>query len=305
MKNLYRKYVIVLLLAFAVSFIFIGCGAEKKNLKDSATITESARDENKSDSKGSMALNDNNYGQHIKDNSKIIVYKTIELETLKFDEVKNKILQRTKAYGGYVQSSNIEGIGIRQKHDNANRYANLVLRIPKNNLRNFENDINNLDCSIVDISTRTEDVTMQYFDTEAHLKSLKIEEERLLNLLKKTGELKDIIQVERELQNVRYEIEKLTGSLRKLDNLVEYTTFTVHIREVHEIKENPVTMGERIISAFKTSVKYLVKFFKEILIIIFAIIPFAIVFGIIGFIVYKTIIKLKKNSGHNEIDDNK
>ena len=306
MKNKYRKYSIVLLLIFILSFIFTGCGSSNKSYNDSTAKMEIASDENRVESKGSAAINDNNYsGQEIKDNSKVIVYKTIELETLKFEETKNKILERVDIYGGYVQNSNITGTRIDQKGDQANRYANLVLRIPKNNLKNFENDINKLDCNIVNVSTRTEDVTMQYFDTEAHVKSLKIEEERLLNLLKKSGDLKDILQVERELQNVRYQIEKLTGSLRRLDNLVEYTTFTVNIREVHEIREVPVTLGESIINSFKISVKYLVELFKEILILISAIIPFAAAFGIIGFIAYKLFFKFKNKRGNDKSDNNK
>ena len=79
---------------------------------------------------------------------------------------------------------------------------------------------------------------------EARLKSLKLQEERLLTILSKAELLQDIIELERELSNVRYEIENYTGTLKKWDNLIEYSKVTIDVYEVHEIKEEepiPIT----------------------------------------------------------------
>jgi uncharacterized protein DUF4349 len=314
LKKEYKRLVPVLVMSFMMIFIIAGCGSklstndmnsskvefnENYNTSDKGESKEQASYENEITSN---EVSGKGTGTDLREKgvqSKVIVYKTIDLETLKFDEVKNKILERVEIYGGYIQNSQITGRGVNEKEYYSHRRANLVLRIPKDKLKNFENDVNQLDCSITNTNLSTEDVTMQYFDNEAHLKSLKIQEERLLELLKKSGELKDILEVERELQDVRYQIERLTGTLRKLDNLVDYSTITINIYEVQEIREvpeKPVTLGEKIANAFKVSIKYLEKFFKGILIVIAAVLPFVIVFGLIGFVVYKILNKVKNKN---------
>lgn len=321
MKKSYNRLVPVLFMSFMIIFIIAGCGNSFTNNSNSSAKMEVDKNygnydkvESKEDASYNNEINGNanDRGTDINDKvtqSKVIVYKTIDLETLKFDEVKNKILERVEIYGGYIQNSQITGRGVNEKEYYSHRRANLVLRIPKDKLKDFENDVNQLECSITNTNLSTEDVTMQYFDNEAHLKSLKIQEERLLELLKKSGELKDILEVERELQDVRYQIERLTGTLRKLDNLVDYSTITINIYEVQEIREvpeTPVTLGEKIANAFKVSIKSLEKFFKGILIVIAAVLPFAIVFGVIGFVVYKILNKVKnKNRDRDSKSENK
>lgn len=56
-------------------------------------------------------------------------------------------------------------------------------------------------------SKTTEDVTLEYVDTESHLKALKTEEETLLALLEKAEKLSDVFEIQEELTNVRYQIE--------------------------------------------------------------------------------------------------
>ena len=49
-----------------------------------------------------------------------------------------------------------------------------------------------------------------------------------------------MLTLERELSDVRYEIESYSGTLRKYDSLVSYSTATVTIREVKKVT-TPVT----------------------------------------------------------------
>lgn len=98
-----------------------------------------------------------------------------------------------------------------------------------------------------------QNVTDEYYDIEARLKSLRTQEERLLALLEQSGSLEDIVQLEQALSDVTYEIEKLTGTLRNYDSLIEYMTVTIDLREVTretEVTQAPVTLGERIAAQF-------------------------------------------------------
>lgn len=296
-KNLkwYNNFLLIFIL-LAMAVLNVGCG--KKSTTGSTSLnqktTQSINTEGKSSNSG-MNLNMNNTAEESNgsqakaedkanatisaDARKIIKNADIQLETLEFDKTNSSIFNKTEQISGYVESSNITGASISDKNTISNRSARFVLRIPKDSFEKFLNDIG----SIGNITSKTvsgNDVTSQYFDSEAHLKSLQVEEDRLLEILKKTGELKDVIEVEKELTNVRYQIENLTGTLKRFDNLVNYCTINVTVSEVQKINAaaaKPVTLGEKISYTFKLSIKSLSSLGKGAIIAITAVIPYLII----------------------------
>lgn len=217
---------------------------------------------------------------------KIIKKAFVDLEAKEFEDTINSIISKVISEDGYVQNSNISGTRLYDKNKYSTRHAELVLRIPKTNFDKFLNEMGNLG-NITRKSINGEDVTNEYFDTEAHLKALTIQEERLLELLKKTGELKDIIEIEKELSDVRYKIENLTGTIKKFDNLIDYSTVNININEVYEFKEKaetPITVWQKTVSAFKSSIKIIINFLKSTLIFVGGIIPFILIILLIHLI---------------------
>jgi len=133
-------------------------------------------------------------------------------------------------------------------------------------------------------------------DTEARLKSLKIQEERFLELMKNAKDVKDIIELEKSLTEVRYQIESLTGALKQWDNLVEYSTINIGLNEVSELsigEGSNSSLGDKVVVAFKKSIRSIVNLGKGTVVFVVAIIPYLIILVPIGFIM-KFIMK-KKN----------
>jgi hypothetical protein len=220
---------------------------------------------------------------------KIIRNGIIQMETLSFDETVEHILSKTSSVGGYVQGSNVSGRSIESNSYEERRRGQFTLRIPKTKFDGFILEVGSLG-SITSKQISTDDVTSTYFDTQAHLKSLTIQEERLIELLKKTGELKDIIVVEKELTSVRYEIEGLTGNLKKWDNLIDFCTLNIELSEVNKIKENPISFGGKIVNGFTSSIKSLIEFGKDFVVVLSIAIPYLVILSIIlliGRYVYK------------------
>ena len=78
----------------------------------------------------------------------------------------------------------------------------------------------------------TDDVTKAYFDTDARMKNLQLEEARLQQILDlKTGRLSDVLAVERELARVRQQIEEMQGTLKYYDTMVQYATVSIALSE--------------------------------------------------------------------------
>ena len=74
-----------------------------------------------------------------------------------------------------------------------------------------------------------EDVSEQFIDLEARLKSSLREEQSLLSLLGRTGTVSEVLAIERELARVRAEVERFQGQLNFLERLVALATISVSL----------------------------------------------------------------------------
>lgn len=228
--------------------------------------------------------------------AKIIKNGFMAVETLDFDATTSGIVRRTQQLGGFIASSNVQGWSQSSARNKPMRSAHYKIRIPSNKFEQFMTDIGEMG-NVTRSENWGEDVSAQYFDTEARLKSLTVQEDRLLTILSKAEELSDIIELERELAQVRYEIENLTGTLRKWDNLVAFSTLEIEVYEVkkiEEIEEEPDTLWEKIASSFKRSLEGVILFLEGLLLFLIGSIPVLVLLAVIGAILYwivKQIIK--------------
>jgi hypothetical protein len=75
-----------------------------------------------------------------------------------------------------------------------------------------------------------------------------------LELLKRTGKLSDVLEVERELARVRGEIERSQGRLRHLANKVELATIEISLTEQVQVATgSPWNMGATLENAFRNA----------------------------------------------------
>lgn len=230
---------------------------------------------------------------------KIIEKLSYQIETLKFDESSQMIQSLCTQLGGYMQSSSVDGKGIQVQNL---RTASFVLRIPQEKLSQFKNSAGNIG-SILNFTSSSENISDQYFDTEARLKSLRTQQERLLALLTKSGSLKDVIDLEKALEDVNYQIEQLTGTLRQYDSLIGFSTVTVQLNEVVKttVKDNiPVTLGDKIAQQFKQSLRALGNFGEGLLVFFVGGAPIILVLAVIVVVVIVIILKRKKHEQTQE-----
>lgn len=209
---------------------------------------------------------------------KLIKNGTFTLETLEYDKTITAIEQLAVSSGGYVQDSTVRGTGaVSYGYSYQLRYAKYVIRIPADSFGSFEASLSQCG-SILSRNVNVNEITDYYYDTDARLKSLQAQESQLLALLEKADYLDAIIQLQEELGNVRYEIESLQGTLRRLDNQIAFSTITINVNEVSEptvVTVAPKTLGERISYTFSStwyslteSVKDFIVFFLGNIIVI-------------------------------------
>ncbi|MBW7573125.1 DUF4349 domain-containing protein [Caproiciproducens sp. AGMB10547] len=224
---------------------------------------------------------------------KIIERLSYQIETLKFDDSVQKVQSLCTEMNGYVQESGVTGSGIEKQNL---RSANFVLRIPQEKLSQFKNSAGSIG-SILNLSSSSENISESYYDTEARLKSLRTQQERLMALLQKSGSLTDIIALEKALADVNYQIEQYTGTLRQYDSLINYSTVSIQLNEVvkpTELEKTPVTLGEKISSQFKSSLRALGGFGEGLLIFVIGGAPVILFLAVIAAAVVFVLHKRKR-----------
>lgn len=282
-----RKRIIGLILIFSI--IMVGCTSKtSENLSSASQALEMAQ----SDSSVSTEMYDMDSGateessvngeKLLEPERKIIKSSQLSLETAKFNDVINSLEDMVKSYGGYIASSSIDAEGIDNNYQ-CLRFASYKINVPSDKLDDFLDESSKL-ATVRNKSTLAEDITAQYYDNESRLKSLQIQEERYLEILKTATEVKDIIEIENALTDVRYEIENLTTCLNKISNLVDMATVNINIQEVSQetvAQSVPKTLGEKISSSFVNSLKKIKEFSINTVIFIIAAIPYLIIISIL------------------------
>lgn len=80
----------------------------------------------------------------------------------------------------------------------------------------------------------TEDVTAEFVDITARLKTKKEVEKRYIELLQRAVKVTDILEVEQQLRVIREEIEAKEGQLKLLNDQVAYSTINLNLSQNFE-----------------------------------------------------------------------
>jgi hypothetical protein len=186
-------------------------------------------------------------------NRKLIKEGSITFETADIKATKNAIEQASKKFNGYLSEDNEYDYGYRIEH-------NATIRIPSENFDKVLAEISKSVVEMDDQNVTVKDVTEEYVDVEARLKSKKIVEERYLGLLSKAHTVGDILQVEHELARIREDIERVEGRLRYLKNQVSLSTLKITYYQTIETEES-FGFGKKVANGFENGFKGLLWFF--------------------------------------------
>lgn len=260
-----KRFITVTAALLVSVFLLVGCGSSVMNesLRDAMDAPQTSFD-----GKYSAGLSaSDNYVYTESENSavttapsssvpdtgrKLIKNVTLRLETKEFDMFQAELNARIQSFGGYVQSSSVDGGSYYSK--NYRRYATVTARIPAEHLEAFVSGVSEI-ANVTSRSENTNDVTLSYYDMESHVKALRSEYDTLIGILEKCKELKDVISVQSRITDVLYQIESYQSKLNNYDNLVAYSTVTMNISEVErETVVDPETLGERITAGFNNTI---------------------------------------------------
>jgi hypothetical protein len=151
---------------------------------------------------------------------KLIKNGEIGFQVNSLGETKRRIETTLKAKGGYISKEN--------SYDySSNPTDELIVRVPSKEFDAFLSEVLNgvdkIDYKRIDI----EDVTEQFVDIEARLRSKKALEAKYSELLIKAANMDDILKIRKEMEIIREDIEAAEGRLKYLSNQVGYSTLRI------------------------------------------------------------------------------
>ncbi len=160
---------------------------------------------------------------------KVIYNAQLSLVVKDTQETARKIEELVAATGGYIANMNAYRSGEEEQ-----LYYSITMRVPVSGFDSVRAALRDMAVRVEMDQINTDDVTDQYYDIDARLRTLRATEEELIALLKETrergGKVEDIMSIYRELTDIQSQIESLQGQLNRLDKLSALATITVDLR---------------------------------------------------------------------------
>lgn len=176
---------------------------------------------------------------------KLIKTGSIDFQSENVEEDYQKISAMLPKFGAYYESEN-------QNKSTQRINYNLTIRVPWDKYDTLLSSISNIAFRLENKHSNSEDVTERYYDLKTRIKNKKALEARYLELLNKAQSIKDILEIERNLNQVRTEIESLEGQFNYLSKQINFST--LHVSFYEELPYTYATVqrkgfGARILSA--------------------------------------------------------
>jgi hypothetical protein len=160
---------------------------------------------------------------------KIIRNAEITMEVGSTTDTQHKVTSIAEANGGFVVTSEAKQ---RENVDPAQRTLDikLVVRVPSTQFGVAFDEIKKLATNMPQENVSGQDVTEEFIDLEARIKTQKALELQFLEIMRQANKVADALEVQRQIAEVRTDIEKLEGRKRFLENRASLSTITVNIQ---------------------------------------------------------------------------
>lgn len=156
-----------------------------------------------------------------------MIIRTAELamEVDSHDETLAGLQRIARERNGFVSTTTTELVY------NTVKRTHVTLRVPSSAFDTTLTQLHQMAGKIEHESIQGQDVTEEFVDIEARLSNKRAEEQQLLLILKRSGSVSDILEVQRELFRVREEIERTEGRQRYLKDQISLATIGIQFHE--------------------------------------------------------------------------
>jgi uncharacterized protein DUF4349 len=128
--------------------------------------------------------------------------------------------------GGFVSASDTH---TERQNDQDRTVANLTLQVRSDAADSAMSDLRALG-KVTAETSGSQDVTDEYVDLDSNLRNLQATEAAILKLMDRATQIQDVLSLQRELTNVRGQIERIQGRKTYLERRTDMATISLALR---------------------------------------------------------------------------
>ncbi len=215
---------------------------------------------------------------------KVIYRADLVMKVKEFRAAEEQLMNQIHLSGAYVlqfsDSRNANEVG-----------ANFVIKVPSTGFSSFLEKMQQIDNLKFEREVQGSDVTEEFVDLEARLKTQQTLEARYLEFMNKATKTDDLVKFANQLAQVQETIEQIKGRMRYLDQNVAFSTVNLRLyqsdtEEIRKEEKKEKDFGDRISDALSGSANVLRQFGEGLLVVLAAMLPVLIVVAVLGIPTY-------------------
>lgn len=202
---------------------------------------------------------------------KIIRNANLQLEAEKPDEALAKITNIAESKTGFVVKTEQSSSNAETKNSDV---INMTVRIPSEKFNETLSEIRGTASRVINETVEGKDVTEEFIDIEARLKTKKALEQQFLEIMKRSNTVEDALNVQRKLAEVRGEIEQIEGRKRFLENQASLSTIEIRIETSKAFSTNSSGFFYQLGESFSNGFDFALNFVLGLVTLLIALLPF-------------------------------
>ncbi|MBN9384892.1 MAG: DUF4349 domain-containing protein [Chitinophagaceae bacterium] len=156
---------------------------------------------------------------------KIVKTADVVIEVPHFKAYSERLHQQVRVAGGYIAQE--------EQQESAYKIENTItIKVPVDRFDLTVMQLAGDSDKLVSKRITAEDVTMQLVDTKSRLETKKEVRQRYLELLKQAHSMKDILQVQNEINSLQEEMDGAAGRIAYLGHAASYSTINLNFYQV-------------------------------------------------------------------------
>ncbi|MBA3692784.1 MAG: DUF4349 domain-containing protein [Acidobacteria bacterium] len=204
---------------------------------------------------------------------KIIRNADLQLEANAPEEAQQKITQIAESKGGFVVESTQSSSDVKATTRDT---VTMTVRVPSAKFDEALSEIRQTASRVIVESVKGQDVTEEFIDIEARLKTQKALEAQFLEIMKRSNSVEDALNVQTEIAQVRGEIEKIEGRKRFLESQASLSTVKIKLQSPTAFSANSTGFFYQLKEAFGDGFSAALNFILILVKILIALLPFLI-----------------------------
>ena len=285
MKTKLTEKMITTALAVLMAGVFVLTGCNKKSAKGYGAPQVNALKESKLSMKsfasGARSSNavysdsieyemaeessdfDNSRSQNAEYERKLIRTGNVTLEVKTVSDAEEKISAWAKSLGGYITNANTWENG-----------AGFTVRVPASRFDDAMAQAGEFG-RVTNRSVSSQDVSDNYYDLQSRLQTKYILRDKLTGYLNQAKDIKDLLEIERQLNSVLEDIDSTESRFKRLSGQIDFSTIYINMQFERGKDEGGIILPD-VKNSWNEFVSTVIAFFWGLLKVLFYIVIFGI-----------------------------